>query len=200
MKKYIALILSCMLLVAQCSLVSASETEQYEMVEMNNDDIFTTSSQGEVAPCLMYIANIYTSIIKISSNQIGIRAETVCSETVKSITVTYTLQKWNGSQWVRVASKTASASNVAQTVKSYTITGVSSGRYRTKATASVTGYNGYTESLTGYSGSITIIDLMRRWFYTLTLQQFIFQKVRVSVIAEEQEATASAEVPCDGCF
>ena len=156
MKKYIALILSCMLLVAQCSLVSANETEQYEMVEMNNDDIFTTSSQEEVAPCLLYIANIYTSIIKISSNQVGIRAETVCSETVKSITVTYTLQKWNGSQWVRVASKTASASNVAQTVKSYTITGVSSGKYRTKATASVTGYNGYTESLTGYSGSITI--------------------------------------------
>ena len=156
MKKYIALILSCMLLFAQCSLVSASETEQYEMVEMNNDDIFTTSSQEEVAPCLLYIENIYTSIIKISSNQVGIRAETVCSETVKSITVTYTLQKWNGSQWVRVASKTASASNVAQTVKSYTITGVSSGKYRTKATASVTGYNGYTESLTGYSGSITI--------------------------------------------
>ena len=42
MKKYIALILSCMLLVAQCSLVSASETEQYEMVEMNNDpELFT---------------------------------------------------------------------------------------------------------------------------------------------------------------
>lgn len=37
MKKYIALILSCMLVVAQCSLVLASETEQYEMVEMNND-------------------------------------------------------------------------------------------------------------------------------------------------------------------
>lgn len=126
------------------------------MVEMNNDDIFTTSSQGEVAPCLLYIANIYTSIIKISSNQVGIRAETVCSETVKSISVTYTLQKWNGSQWVRVASKTASASNVAQTVKSYTISGLSSGKYRTKAIASVTGYSGYTESLTGYSGSITI--------------------------------------------
>ena len=154
MKKYIALILSCMLVVAQCSLVLASETEQYEMVEMNNDDIFTTSSQGEVAPCLLYIANIYTSIIKISSNQVGIRAETVCSETVKSISVTYTLQKWNGSQWVRVASKTASAS--AQTVKSYTISGLSSGKYRTKAIASVTGYSGYTESLTGYSGSITI--------------------------------------------
>ena len=104
----------------------------------------------------MYIANIYTSVLKISSNQVGIRAETVCSENVKTITVTYVLQKWNGSKWVDVASKTASAYNTAQAVKSYTITGVSSGRYRTKAIASVTGYNGYSETLTGYSGSITL--------------------------------------------
>ncbi len=156
MKKYIALVLSCLLLVLQCNLVFAEETEQYEMVEMENDDIFTTTSQGEVAPCLMYIANIYTSVLKISSNQVGIRAETVCSENVKIITVTYVLQKWNGSKWVDVASKTASAYNTAQAVKSYTITGVSSGRYRTKAIASVTGYNGYSETLTGYSGSITL--------------------------------------------
>ena len=102
MKKYIALVLSCLLLVLQCNLVFAEETEQYEMVEMENDDIFTTTSQGEVAPCLMYIANIYTSVLKISSNQVGIRAETVCSENVKTITVTYVLQKWNGSKWVDV--------------------------------------------------------------------------------------------------
>ena len=144
-----------MLVVAQCSLVLASETEQYEMVEMNNDDILQQVHRRSSTMFAIY-ANIYTSIIKISSNQVGIRAETVCSETVKSISVTYTLQKWNGSQWVRVASKTASASNVAQTVKSYTISGLSSGKYRTKAIASVTGYSGYTESLTGYSGSITI--------------------------------------------
>ena len=104
----------------------------------------------------MFIANIYTSVLIISSNQVGIRAETVCSENVKSITVTYVLQKWNGSKWVDVASKTASAYNTAQAVKSYTITGVSSGRYRTKASALVTGYNGYSETLTGYSGSITL--------------------------------------------
>ena len=127
-----------------------------EMVEMENDDIFGLNSRSEVSPALLYIANVYTSIVAISSNQVGIRAETVCSEKVKTITVTYILQKWNGSKWVGIASKTASAYGVAQTSKSYTITGVSSGRYRTKATASVTGYNGYTESLTGYSGSITI--------------------------------------------
>ena len=34
MKKYIAFILSCMLLVFQCSFVFAEEPEQYEMVEM----------------------------------------------------------------------------------------------------------------------------------------------------------------------
>lgn len=156
MKKYIAFILSCMLLVFQCSFVFAEEPEQYEMVEMENDDIFGLTSRSEVSPALLYIANVYTSIVAISSNQVGIRAETVCSEKVKTITVTYILQKWNGSKWVGIASKTASAYGVAQTSKSYTITGVSSGRYRTKATASVTGYNGYTESLTGYSGSITI--------------------------------------------
>lgn len=156
MKKYIALVLSCLMLALQCNLVLAEETEQYEMIEMENDDIFTTSSQGEVAPYLMYIANIYTSVMKISSNQVGIRAETVCSENVKTITVTYILQKWNGSKWVDVASKTASAYNTAQAVKSYTISGVSSGRYRTKATALVTGYNGYSETLTGTSGSITL--------------------------------------------
>ena len=141
MKKYIAFILSCMLLVFQCSFVFAEEPEQYEMVEMENDDIFGLNSRSEVSPALLYIANVYTSIVAISSNQVGIRAETVCSEKVKTITVTYILQKWNGSKWVGIASKTASAYGVAQTSKSYTITGVSSGRYRTKAIASVTGYS-----------------------------------------------------------
>lgn len=156
MKKYIALVLSCVLMVFQCSMVFAGEPEQYEMVEMENDDMFTTSFEGEVTPYLLYIANIYTSVLKVSSTQVGIRAETVCSETVRSITVTYTLQKWTGSKWADVASKTATAYNVAQTVKSYTISGLASGRYRTKASALVTGNTGYSETLTGYSGSITI--------------------------------------------
>lgn len=57
---------------------------------------------------------------------------------------------------VDVASKTATAYDVTGTSKSYTITGVSFGTYRTKASALVTGYTGYAETLTGYSASITI--------------------------------------------
>ena len=109
MKKYIALILSCVLMVLQWSMVFAedfnAESEQYEMVEMDNDEIFTSNSESEVEPYLMYIANVYTSIVKISSNQVGIRGETVCSQKVKSIKVNYSLQKWNGSEWVDVATK-----------------------------------------------------------------------------------------------
>lgn len=54
MKKYIAFILSCMLLVFQCSFVFAEEPEQYEMVEMENDDIFGLNSRSEVSPALLY--------------------------------------------------------------------------------------------------------------------------------------------------
>lgn len=156
MKKYIAFILCCILLTFQCNAVLAAEEEKYEMVEVDNDDIFTTYSQSEIAPYLLYIANVYTSIVKVSSSQISIRAETVCSETVQSIKVVYSLQKWNGNKWVDVASKTATAYNVPQTSKSYTISGLSTGRYRTKANAMVTGYTGYSETLIGYSGSITL--------------------------------------------
>ena len=160
MKKIIAFFLSCMLLVMQCSMVLADEldisSEKYEMNEITNDEIFLSSSESEISPCIMYIANVYTSIVKISSNQIGIRGETVCSQKVKSIKVVYALQKWNGSKWVDVASQTATAYDVTGTSKSYTITGVSSGTYRTKASALVTGYTGYAETLTGYSASITI--------------------------------------------
>ena len=91
MKKIIAFFLSCMLLVMQCSMVLADEldisSEKYEMNEITNDEIFVSSSESEISPCLMYIANVYTSIVKISSNRIGIRGETVCSQKVKSIKV-----------------------------------------------------------------------------------------------------------------
>jgi len=148
--------LVCAMMMCQAINVFANDDlEQYEMVECELETV-PMQNESDVAPVTVYLANIYTSIVKVSSSQVSIRADAVCGEKVKKLTVIYILQKWNGSKWVGIASKTASAYGVAQTSKSYTITGVSSGRYRTKATASVTGYNGYTESLTGYSGSITI--------------------------------------------
>ena len=64
MKKYIAFILSCMLLVFQCSFVFAEEPEQYEMVEMENDDIFGLNSRSEVSPALLYCAKTGMSYSK----------------------------------------------------------------------------------------------------------------------------------------
>ena len=86
----------------------------------------------------------------------GIRAETVCIDTVKSITVTYTLQKYVNNKWTNVASKKATAYDTYGTTKSYTISGLGSGSYRAKASALVTDYSGYSETLTGYSSSIRL--------------------------------------------
>ena len=86
----------------------------------------------------------------------SIYAETVCSQKVKSIKVIYILQKWNGSKWVDIVSRTATAYDVSSTHKSYTISGLGTGKYRCKASAVATGYNGYAEGLAGYSGSISL--------------------------------------------
>ena len=66
------------------------------------------------------------------------------------------MQKWNGSKWVDIVSRTATAYDVSSTHKSYTISGLGTGKYRCKASAVATGYNGYAEGLAGYSGSISL--------------------------------------------
>ena len=114
------------------------------------------SENTDISTCTLYIADIYTSIVKVSSTQVSIYAETVCSQKVKSIKVIYILQKWNGSKWVDIVSRTATAYDVSSTHKSYTISGLGTGKYRCKASAVATGYNGYAEGLAGYSGSISL--------------------------------------------
>ena len=159
MKKYLAILLSCVMLCAQGISVWAGEDvegEQYELIEIADEDWTQDIEEPGVMPSLLYIANVITSIVKVSSTQVSIRAETVGSETVKSITVIYVLQKWNGSKWADVGSKTATTYDAASSRKSYTVSGLSSGQYRCKASARVTGYSGYSETLTGYSASIVL--------------------------------------------
>lgn len=160
MKKIIVLLLSCVMLCSQAVFVFAAddvEEKNCEMVEISDEEWAEQGGEtGEigVTPSLLYIANIYTSIVKVSSSQVSIRAETVCSQKVKAITVVYILQKWNGSKWVDVISRTATAYDASVARKTYSITGLGSGRYRCKASAKVTDYNGYVETLAGYSASI----------------------------------------------
>ena len=157
MRKYLAILLSCIMLVGQSVPIFAEnmpQNETYEMVE--TDEIFSGWIESEISPSTLHISDIITSIVKLGSNKVGIRAETVCIDTVKSITVTYTLQKYVNNKWTNVDSKKATAYDTYGTTKSYTISGLGSGSYRAKASALVTDYNGYSETLTGYSSSISL--------------------------------------------
>lgn len=150
MKRVIAFILGCILMLSQGISVFAENTEDFSKFEMiETDQSFTNGSENQVSPNLLYIA-------KVSSNQVGIQGDVVCSTKVKSIKLTCTLQKKSGTKWVDAASKTTTTYDVDGTHKSYIISKVSSGTYRCKASALVTDYNGYSESLTGYSSSISI--------------------------------------------
>ena len=160
MRKFLTILLSGILILAQGAITFAADgiedDQQYEMVE-NADWLSGEMSENtDISTCTLYIADIYTSIVKVSSTQVSIYAETICSQKVKSIKVIYILQKWNGSKWVDIVSRTATAYDVSSTHKSYTISGLGTGKYRCKASAVATGYNGYAEGLAGYSGSISL--------------------------------------------
>lgn len=160
MRKFLTILLSGILILAQGVITFAADgiedDQQYEMVENADWLPGEMSENTDISTCTLYIADIYTSIVKVSSTQVSIYAQTVCSQKVKSIKVIYILQKWNGSKWVDIVSRTATAYDVSSTHKSYTISGLGTGKYRCKASAVATGYNGYTEGLAGYSGSISL--------------------------------------------
>lgn len=158
-KKYLVVIVSCVLLILQVFPVYAeenSDTEWYEMVEEEYEAI-ENNGNDLVMPYTQYIMNVLTSMTKLSSSKIGMRADVYCASTVQSITVTFYLQKKSGSTWVNVASGTpSSATNVSSTAKQVTVSGIGSGTYRAKTVTRVTDQYGYSESVTGYSGSLTI--------------------------------------------
>lgn len=158
MKRKIALLLSIIMLLGQTTVIFAADdnlTGTYEVVE-NVDDDMPLGDGVDIAPQTLYLANVYTSIVKVSSTQVSIRAQAVCAEKVKALKVIYILQQWNGSQWVDIVSRTATEYDVSTAHKSYTISGLGSGTYRCKASAMATGYSGYSETLYGFSASIKL--------------------------------------------
>ena len=83
-RKYIAFIMICVLLVIQAFPVLAEEnstTEWYEMVEEEFDD-GGNDLDDIVMPYTQYIMNVQTTIAKLSSSKVGLRADVYCSSTV----------------------------------------------------------------------------------------------------------------------
>lgn len=156
-KKFVAILMIAVLLIMQSLPIYASEEEPEEWYELIEEDFeFEGTENAELTPYTMYLVNVTTSIIKLSSTKIGMRADVYCSEKVKTINITFYLQKLSGSTWKTVGTASTSASDVNSTYKSVTASNVASGTYRVKATAKATDYSGYSESLTGYSGSINL--------------------------------------------
>lgn len=151
MKKYLTIILACMLFFSSFTSVEAA-MESYD----SDAEKEVHGSMTEIVPYAKYIMNVQTTIIKKSSSSVGIRAEVYCSEKVSRIDITFYLQKKSGSSWVTVGTNNITVSDVASTTKSVTATGISSGVYRGRVTAKVTDRYGYSESATSTTGEIRV--------------------------------------------
>ena len=158
-KKVLALILVVMMLFTQIIPVCAEETNNDEWYELIEED-FEVDSENEleqsIAPYSIFLMNVYASIVKLNSSKVGMRADVPCSAVMKQITVTFHLQKLSGSAWNTVGSTTVYAYNTSSTSKSITASNLSKGTYRNKVSVKVTASNGYSETLTSYSGSINL--------------------------------------------
>lgn len=157
-KRVLAVVLAMIMLFVQVVSVSAEETgtdEWYELVE--EDFEMVSESTQTVSPYSLYLMNVITSIVKKDSNKVGMRAEVLCDDVMSKITITFYLQKLSGTSWHNVGSTVVYAYNTSSTAKSVTASNLSSGTYRTKAAVMVTASNSsYSETLTGYSGSINL--------------------------------------------
>lgn len=156
-KKILAFVLAMMMLFVQVTSVLAEETDTTEWYELVEEDFEMVTEPGQTAsPYALYLMGVITSITKLSSSKVGMRAEVSCTDVMSKITITFILQKLNGTKWYDVGSTVVYAYNVSSTAKSVTASNLSSGTYRTKAAVMVTASNGYSETLNGYSGSINL--------------------------------------------
>ena len=157
MKKYISILLTCLLCIATVFPVYAEENTADEWFEMIEEEFEVSIDDSEIVqPYTLYLIDVATYIQKLSSSKVGLHAEVYCSESVKTITTTFYLQKNYSGVWKDVSSGSVSASSTNRLSRSVTVTGVTSGKYRAKTVTMVTDKYGYSEMMTGYSGSITI--------------------------------------------
>lgn len=155
MKKSLFLLGLCIMMCISSVSVSAGEMEEnYLLIE--EEFGVHESYDTEITPYTQYLMDVQTTIARLAPGKVGIRADVYCTTTMSNIDITFYLQKKSGSSWATVGTGRATASNVSDVGKSVTATNVSSGTYRGKVIAKVTDKYGYSESMSSYSGSITI--------------------------------------------
>lgn len=155
MKKYISVLLACVLFFSFAIPTYAEESEEwYEMVEVSEEE--WTEEPELVNPYTLYIMNVRTSIMDGGNGKVYLHAEVCCTTDMQTITTVFYLQKHTSSGWVNVSSGTTSVSDSDTLSKTMSVSGVSAGTYRARTQTLVRSYSGTPESTAGYSGNITI--------------------------------------------
>lgn len=157
MKKYIALVLTCVMLFSATISVHAEMMEKDEWYELVEEET-NTEMDGTIenTPYGLYIMNVYTTLGKLGSGQLGIRADVMCSSKVAKVRIDFELQKKSGSSWTIVGTNTLYDYNTSNAVKSVSASGLSSGTYRAYVAVLVTDSSGYSESSRSFTDSLTI--------------------------------------------
>lgn len=154
--KILLSIVMIMFLLGQTLNVWGQEKEWFDLKEITVD----TESESildesvEVTPFSRYIMGAKVIIKRPSTDVIMMRTEVYCTETMQSISTTFTLQKKVGTSWVNVGQKTVSTTNDNSMYKSVEATGVSAGTYRCVADTRVTSKTGYMESTSLTSNTV----------------------------------------------
>lgn len=152
-KKYLAIVLSVLVLIIQVAPVYAHENEVTGCYEPAGEDFENNNELDK--DLALYITTPICTIEKANSSTIRIHLRCNLSKVVEKVSITLRVEKLSGSSWVTVRSLTSSESNVSSIDKNWTITGLSSGTYRAKISVVITS-NGTSETFTYQSGNITL--------------------------------------------
>lgn len=155
MKKSVLVFFVSLCMLFSCIAVHAEETdgeEWFEMIEGEEDAV----AQEIVNPYNLYLNNVITFISNPQDNDLRLRAEVYCSETMAEITTIFYLQKKYSSGWKNVSKGTATKTNSHYMYKNMYVYDVTPGEYRCATNTMVTDYTGYPETLDAYSASIDV--------------------------------------------
>ena len=109
-------------------------------------------------PYTLYILGVATTITEKDDGRILMGVQVYCTETMQEITTVYYLQQAISGSWVNVGSYTVTSEDVTHHVKAVYVSNAPSGNYRVKTVNRVRDYNGFAESVTGFSPDMIYVN------------------------------------------
>ena len=154
MKRILSILLVCIFVFSSDVLVQANQEFQdseYIVEEVTDDEIEPVDRENLPCPYTLYIMGVHTTIRDKEDGKIYMGVQVYCTETMQEIKTIFYLQQQTSSGWSNVATGTITSEDVNHHVKVMSVLYAPSGNYRVKTVNQVKSYNGYTESITGFS-------------------------------------------------